>query len=379
MKRGFTLIELLAVIVILAIIALIAVPIVISIIDDSKKSAEKNSVEMYMKGVETAIAKQNLKSNYDPTTCEIQSDSNLKCFKDEKVLETDNEDNLLEVEMKGKSPSEGTINLNQGNIVSYSNVKFENYFYTKNDDGILTVTDKKMDQATKQFCTLVLDSDNDKKLSRGDKYECEVRKNLKYYFYVISINDDETINLLMDRNLCLNGNCIFNWGEDGKKNEDGPIVAMQNLYEMTKDWTNVSPISFTYSDEEDTESTLSKDNYYGGIVADNGIAQIKGKDGSSILATIGTNINPLRARLPQYKELDLYWDSGGVCDAFVNDNIEMNGTDSYWLASSFFEDNGYAFVVTSDCEDTNYINNNGEYLNSGIRPVIIVSKDNFAN
>ena len=38
-KKGFTLIELLAVIVILAIIALIATPIVINIIEDSKKNS----------------------------------------------------------------------------------------------------------------------------------------------------------------------------------------------------------------------------------------------------------------------------------------------------------------------------------------------------
>ena len=38
MNKGFTLIELLAVIVILAIIALIAVPIIIDIIEDSKKA-----------------------------------------------------------------------------------------------------------------------------------------------------------------------------------------------------------------------------------------------------------------------------------------------------------------------------------------------------
>ena len=43
MKKGFTLIELLAVIVILAIIALIATPIVLNIIEDSKKSAFKQT------------------------------------------------------------------------------------------------------------------------------------------------------------------------------------------------------------------------------------------------------------------------------------------------------------------------------------------------
>ena len=56
MKRGFTLIELLAVIVILAIIALIAVPIVINIINDSRESGYKRSVEAYGKAIEQAIA-----------------------------------------------------------------------------------------------------------------------------------------------------------------------------------------------------------------------------------------------------------------------------------------------------------------------------------
>ena len=46
-KKGFTLIELLAVIVILAIIALIAVPIVLGIIEDSRKSATLRSAEHY--------------------------------------------------------------------------------------------------------------------------------------------------------------------------------------------------------------------------------------------------------------------------------------------------------------------------------------------
>ena len=45
MKKGFTLIELLAVIVILAIIMVISVPIVLNVINDSKKSAYENDVK----------------------------------------------------------------------------------------------------------------------------------------------------------------------------------------------------------------------------------------------------------------------------------------------------------------------------------------------
>lgn len=52
MKNGFTLIELLAVIVILAIIALIATPIVLGIINDSKKSANRVSATYIVDAVE---------------------------------------------------------------------------------------------------------------------------------------------------------------------------------------------------------------------------------------------------------------------------------------------------------------------------------------
>lgn len=53
-KKGFTLIELLAIIVILAIIAVITVPIILDIIDNARKGAEKNSVIGYGKAVELA-------------------------------------------------------------------------------------------------------------------------------------------------------------------------------------------------------------------------------------------------------------------------------------------------------------------------------------
>ena len=69
-KKGFTLIELLAVIVILAIIALIAVPIVIHIINDSKKSSEKESLNLYIDMVEKAITKKQMNDpNFNPDRC----------------------------------------------------------------------------------------------------------------------------------------------------------------------------------------------------------------------------------------------------------------------------------------------------------------------
>lgn len=59
--KGFTLIELLAVIVILAVIALIATPIIMNVINDAKKGANKDAALGYVKSVETSIAVQMIK------------------------------------------------------------------------------------------------------------------------------------------------------------------------------------------------------------------------------------------------------------------------------------------------------------------------------
>ena len=56
-KKGFTLVELLAVIVILAIIALIATPIILGVIEKSKKGATENSALGYTEAVEKQTAR----------------------------------------------------------------------------------------------------------------------------------------------------------------------------------------------------------------------------------------------------------------------------------------------------------------------------------
>lgn len=56
--KGFTLIELLAVIVILAVIALIATPIIMNVINDAKKGADRDSAYSVVKAVETSVAQK---------------------------------------------------------------------------------------------------------------------------------------------------------------------------------------------------------------------------------------------------------------------------------------------------------------------------------
>ena len=70
MKKGFTLIELLAVIVILAIIAAIATPIILNIINNSRKESIRLSAENYIDAVHISISKgklNNPKQQFDGT------------------------------------------------------------------------------------------------------------------------------------------------------------------------------------------------------------------------------------------------------------------------------------------------------------------------
>ncbi len=54
-EKGFTLIELLAVIVILAVIALIAVPVILSLVDKSRRKAAEESAILYVDTIENML------------------------------------------------------------------------------------------------------------------------------------------------------------------------------------------------------------------------------------------------------------------------------------------------------------------------------------
>ena len=62
-KKGFTLIELLAVIIILAVIALIATPVVLNVVENAKKQANKNSVYGLLDGAKLYYAESLLDTN----------------------------------------------------------------------------------------------------------------------------------------------------------------------------------------------------------------------------------------------------------------------------------------------------------------------------
>ena len=133
-KKGFTLIELLAIIVILAIIAVITVPIILNIIDEAKKGAEKNSVIGYGKAVELAYTQYLFEQstgvadddnthidNETNTTTAAANISNGKTIN----ISIDNVDKKLEVDFDGDKVV-CTVESTYNNTITSGVVKLQN-------------------------------------------------------------------------------------------------------------------------------------------------------------------------------------------------------------------------------------------------------------
>ena len=70
-KKGFTLVELLAVIIILAIVALVATPIILNVVEDSRKSAAKSEAAFIVSGINEYCATQAMRKQMNPTDTTI--------------------------------------------------------------------------------------------------------------------------------------------------------------------------------------------------------------------------------------------------------------------------------------------------------------------
>ena len=374
-SKGFTLIELLAVIVILAIIALIAVPIVLGIINDSKKSSEKESLNLYTDTVEKAITKKQMNNpNFNPDKCEIKDKGDLECFSGTTSL------GIVEIEMKGQVPSSGTVII-EGNNIKYENIVLnEKTFYKKESNA-----------------TLVSDA-APTGVSYGDKYTYKVNDSDTFNFYVLSIEGDK-VNLIMDRNICEDGTvateqntCLVAWHAGANNNNYGPDTAMTYLYNGTKNWSNVPNMELTYTDENNSDSTTDG---YTGITTDNGVATITGKNGVTN-TTIGTSTQPLKARLPKESEVlgtdgnhcttnpgscpawlvEYLNDSSTPSSSYYSNNELISGLYGYWLLSS---NPGYSDVARYVVYDGGVYYGSTTIGNYGARPVITVSLSDISN
>ncbi len=134
-KKGFTLIELLAIIVILAIIAVITVPIILNIIENSKRGAVIDSAYGYKDSINkyyvTELAKN---SNFS-------LDGEYNVGEDGSITSTEDETKKFLISFSGTKPSGGNVTIDDSVVTSAClvideyEVKYENNKFTTNGKG----------------------------------------------------------------------------------------------------------------------------------------------------------------------------------------------------------------------------------------------------
>ena len=346
MKRGFTLVELLAVIVVLAAIIAIVVPTVSNVLTDSKKSLSK----VQIKNIENAAKQYYLSEGNNANTCvNLSYLIENKYLNGEEIIDPDKKETML------------------GSVKITFNGSQYNYEYNEEKNC--------------EICTLLEGSGS----SIGDKLECEVKPGTKYNFYILSRNDDETINLIMDRNINSDGTPttkaikesekdsnggIYNlvawiseedyekvsynsWGDWIDNNNYGPITAMNYLNNATSTWSNIGSLNITYTDEGGKYGTI----------------QITGK-----------------ARLPYYSEVNENYDLETGKNRFLYNYMDETGGIAsgesaisniygYWSFSSYADTPGIVWRVSIfGRADIGAVDNADSF---GVRPVISVSKNSI--
>ena len=108
-KKGFTLIELLAIIVILAVIAVITVPIILNIIENSKKGAATNSALGYKEAIQKYYASKLFEDNNFKLQGEFDIDNQGAIS---------NELEEYQIAFSGTTPSGGYATIENGKLIS---------------------------------------------------------------------------------------------------------------------------------------------------------------------------------------------------------------------------------------------------------------------
>ena len=267
MKKGFTLIELLAVIVILAIIALIATPIILNIIEDSKKSAATNSAQLYVDGLMKRIVSENMNGEFNPSSCTI-TNGNITC-----------DGQSIDYTVDGQAPTSGSITFDNGIVTGYT-LGISGYTVTKNESTITTTKGEPVPTTYTAYTTgqlLQYDPVNNTSCTTGDT--C-------YKWRVITVGDttsNTTITLQMDHNLVNTSAWVTqadyddntNYGTFGNTNK-GPITALKALEAATSSWSDSLKLNYTYN-------TSTAEYNYGILSCTNGACNIAGNSITSNL------------------------------------------------------------------------------------------------
>ena len=373
-RKGFTLIELLAVIVILAIIALIATPIVLDIIEDSKNSSIKRSIELYADAVENSVAKAQLNGSIVPSGKYTTTDG--------KTLT--NGETTIKVDYDGAKTVCDVVISNKGNIyLENCSVNDKTVEYTYGDVIYYNGKIVYFDVATGKACDNYTEENSNTGYNgiggTGKQNGC-----LK--FYAFNDFENDKLNLILDHNTT----ATMAWNSSGS-NINGPSEEFLNkLNEDTKLWQGTeTPSNYTMDQTGQTSNakyTIDYSTYKARLITAHEIARITGN--TTWDEKTATNSFYFDSKTDTASTTCKSGDTSGCQYGWLYDRTTANCTkygclnnaesasagymSGYWTASSAAVNppinvwvvNGYASVAKAENHENAY----------GIRPVIEVSK-----
>ena len=323
-NKGFTLVELLAVIVILALIALIATPIILNVINDAKKQAAKDSVYGYMDAVEKYI---------------VSSELEDKSIQDGRY--SVEELNNMGVSVKGSIPDSGNIEIKEGAVKNY-NLGIDGYAVSNGEVKKVSTT-KSFKNGTAVYYnpeTRKKCSESESKSTTGTNSGC-----MKWYVF----NDKEgnaTVNVILDHNTTAR----VAWNSTGNNSEMKEVADA--LKKDTRTWKNTARLITANEIAKITEKT--------------GFDASKKNQDWFCLDTNQPDTTSYCAKAQGKSKYAWLFDYTYECTNYGCNTSDLS-TWGYWTSTSSWHVSRFGHLS----------NTNANYADSGVRPVITISKSNI--
>ena len=323
-NKGFTLVELLAVIVILALIALIATPIILNVINDAKKQAAKDSAYGYMDAVEKYI---------------VSSELEDKSIKDGtyRVEEL----NSMGVSVKGSTPDNGNIEIKNSSVKSYD-IGIDGYEVSNGEVKKVSTT-KSFKNGTAVYYNPVSGEkckSSEAVSTTGTKSGC-----MKWYVF----NDKEgnaTVNVILDHNTTAR----VAWNSTGNNSEMKEVADA--LKKDTRTWKNTARLITANEIAKITEKT--------------GFDASKKNQDWFCLDTNQPDTTSYCAKAQGKSKYAWLFDYTYECTNYGCNTSDLS-TWGYWTSTSSWHVSRFGHLS----------NTNANYADSGVRPVITISKSNI--
>ena len=322
-NKGFTLVELLAVIVILALIALIATPIILNVINDAKKQAAKDSAYGYMDAVEKYI---------------VSSELEDKSIQDGRYSV---EELNKKISVKGSTPDNGTIKIKSKTVKSYD-IGIDGYAVSNGEVKKVSTT-----KSFKNGTAVYYNPETETKCKSSEAVSTTGKNSgcMKWYVF----NDKEgnaTVNVILDHNTT--ANVVYNsTGNNSEMKEVADALKID-----TKDWKNTARLITANEIAKITEKT--------------GFDASKKNQDWFCLDTNQPDTTSYCAKAQGKSKYAWLFDYTYECTNYGCNTSDLS-TWGYWTSTSSWHVSRFGHLS----------NTNANYADSGVRPVITISKSNI--